>query len=245
MAAPTAGPEDEPLVDAAPPAAGPGGVGAARLVRGLAAFAVAATVALVGARASVVRDVAPTDLLVSGRGLYHCKNGYPDVPKAYGRAWGNLTGDWYVVMENPASQAREFKCDRMVFELFKDGDRLRQSMLYERKGTDYWWNITQDEYKDRTGVWKDTSNAFWSSVFAAGTTDSGSRWVGWYFCGPAVSATKKGVAYILKDSTDGLTKSFYKDARRAAEAAGVLEYGDLAEVDIEDSCDYTFPYAGV
>jgi hypothetical protein len=226
----------------------PPAVPAARLLRGVAVFAVASTVAAVGAyRASWYRDdvATTTQLLVSGKGLYHCKNGYPDVPRAYARSWGNLTGDWYVVMEDPSSQASEFKCDRMVFDLFKDGDRLRQSMLYTRKNTDYWWNITQDEYKHRTGVWKDTSNEFWSSVFAVGTTDSGSRWVGWYFCGPAVSATKKGMSFIMKDSTHGLTKSFYRDARAAARDAGVLDYGDLAEVDIEASCDYTFPDAGV
>ena len=69
--------------------------------------------------------------------------------------------------------------------------------------------------------------------------------VGRYFCGPAVAATKKGISYILKDSTDGLTKSFYKKARKAANAAGVNDYGKMVEVDIEDSCDYTFPTAGV
>ena len=62
---------------------------------------------------------------------------------------------------------------------------------------------------------------------------------------PAVSATKKGMSFIMKDSTHGLTKSFYRDARAAARDAGVLDYGDLAEVDIEASCDYTFPDAGV
>ena len=94
-------------------------------------------------------------------------------------------------------------------------------------------------------MWKDTENQFWSSVYAVGTEDDGSRWVGWYFCGPAVAATKKGISYILKDSTDGLTKSFYKKARKAANAAGVNDYGKMVEVDIEDSCDYTFPTAGV
>jgi|TARA_B100000475_G_scaffold185858_1_gene154993 hypothetical protein len=208
----------------------------------LGATAVAAVV-----RSTTVLSAVSTDaeLAVNGRGLYHCKNGYPDVPKAYDRDWGDLTGDWYVVMQNPADQAREFKCDRMVFDMLKDDARLRQSMLYERKGTDYYWNVTQAEYKDRTGVWKDTENQFWSSVYAVGTEDDGSRWVGWYFCGPAVAATKKGISYILKDSTDGLTKSFYKKARKAANAAGVNDYGKMVEVDIEDSCDYTFPTAGV
>ena len=236
------------LIDGGAAPAAPPPARAGRVLRALAALAVGAAVVAVGARSTALDTSATsstTDLLVSGEGLYECKNGYPDVPKAYDRSWGNLTGDWYVVMENPEDQADEFKCDRMVFDLFKDGDRLRQSMLYERKGTDYWWNITQDEYKHRTGVWKDTGNQFWSSVFAVGTTDSGSRWVGWYFCGPAVSATKKGMSYIMKDSTDGLTKSFYKEARRAANEAGVDAYGDLAEVTIGDSCDYTFPDAGV
>ncbi len=156
-----------------------------------------------------------------------------------------LVGDWYVVMQNPADQAREFKCDRMVFDMLKDSRRLRQSMLYERKGTDYYWNITQAEYDDRDGVWKDTGNDFWSSVYAVGTEDDGSRWFGWYFCGEAVAATKKGISYILKDSTDGLTKAFYKKAKKAANDAGVNEYGKMVEVDIKDSCDYTFPTAGV
>ena len=96
-----------------------------------------------------------------------------------------------------------------------------------------------------TGVWKDTSNDFWSSVYAVGTTDSGSKWFGWYFCGDAVSATRKGISYILKDSTDGLTDSFYRTARKAANEAGVNKYGKMVEVDIKDSCDYTFPTAGV
>ena len=80
---------------------------------------------------------------------------------------------------------------------------------------------------------------------AVGTEDDGSRWFGWYFCGEAVAATKKGISYILKDSTDGLTKAFYKKAKKAANDAGVNEYGKMVEVDIKDSCDYTFPTAGV
>ena len=66
-----------------------------------------------------------------------------------------------------------------------------------------------------------------------------------YFCGDAVSATRKGISYILKDSTDGLTDSFYRTARKAANEAGVNKYGKMVEVDIKDSCDYTFPTAGV
>ena len=35
------------------------------------------------------------------------------------------------------------------------------------------------------------------------------------------------------------------DCPCAANAAGVNDYGKMVEVDIEDSCDYTFPTAGV
>ena len=187
--------------------------------------------------------------LVNGEGLYECANGYPDVPQAYDREWGDLSGDWYVVMMNPRDEAAEFRCDRMVFRMEQDDRLLRQSMLYTLYSTNFWWNTTESEYKNRTGVWHntaaDTNGDFWSSVFAVGTTASGSRWAGWYFCGPAQAATKGGISYILKDSLDGLTDEFYDTAAEAASAAGVLASGVLAEVPIDESCDYTFPTAGV
>ena len=53
--------------------------------------------------------------------------------------------------------------------------------------------------------WKSVDDAmyddFWATVFAVGTYN-GKRWFGWYYCGPAVDVTKKGVPFILYESYD-------------------------------------------
>ena len=68
--------------------------------RALSVFALmlGATGVAAVARSSWDRAAAAAELdaeAVNGHGLYHCKNGYSDVPKAYrSDSWGDLTGDW-------------------------------------------------------------------------------------------------------------------------------------------------------
>ena len=79
--------------------------------------------------------------------------------------------------------------------------------MYKSDGTDYWWNYTgNEELTDYTGVWKNEDgdgdndeiyDRFWSSVWAVGEFE-GEKWFGWYFCGPAVDYTEKGMPWVVK-----------------------------------------------
>ena len=77
-------------------------------------------------------------------------------------------------------------------------------------GTDYWWNYTgNEELTDYTGVWKNEDgdgdndeiyDRFWSSVWAVGDFE-GEKWFGFYFCGPAVTYTKMGIPWVVKEGS--------------------------------------------
>ncbi|KAK7239962.1 hypothetical protein SO694_00118096 [Aureococcus anophagefferens] len=101
---------DAPAAGPTPSARSASGCGEPKRGRAFSVFALmlGATAVAAVVRSTTVLSAVSTgaELAVNGRGLYHCKNGYPDVPKAYDRDWGDLTGDWYVVMQNPADQAR-------------------------------------------------------------------------------------------------------------------------------------------
>ena len=141
----------------------------------------------------------------------------------------------------------------MKFELPDKGAHvMNQEMMYTSEGTNYWWNYTGNyQLDDYKGVWKnedgDGTNThmysrFWSSVFAVGTY-KGEKWFGWYFCGPAVTITRKGIPWILKESYE-YDKKFEKLVKKAMVAAGVLKDGDVYYYKQEASCDYTWFHTG-
>ena len=127
---------------------------------------------------------------------------------------------------------------------------MHQEMLYVGEGDDgsewfadgedYWFNITQYQMGDKTGRWR--KGKAWSSVFLSGTY-KGSKYFGWYFCGPPVAVTEKGIAYILKDTAHADT-GFYKMIKKKMKKMGVLDYGEYEEVAQTDDCSYTWPTAG-
>ena len=190
-----------------------------------------------------------------GEKLYECKNGEPTVPKEYKKGdWGSIAGDWYVIAGNvPRSDNAVGSCPQMKFELPDKGAHvMNQEMMYTSEGTNYWWNYTGNyQLDDYKGVWKnedgDGTNThmysrFWSSVFAVGTY-KGEKWFGWYFCGPAVTITRKGIPWILKESYE-YDKKFEKLVKKAMVAAGVLKDGDVYYYKQEASCDYTWFHTG-
>ena len=141
----------------------------------------------------------------------------------------------------------------MKFELPDKGAHdMNQEMMYESGHTDYWWNYTGNiQLKDHKGVWKnedgdgtntDMYSRFWSSVFAVGTY-KGERWFGWYFCGPAVTLTKRGIPWILKESYE-YDEEFEKIAKKAMLKADVLEYGSIYYYEQDSDCDYEWFHTG-
>ena len=190
-----------------------------------------------------------------GEKLYECENGEPSVPKAYKKGeWGSIAGDWYVIAGNvPRSDSAIGRCAQMKFELPDKGAHdMNQEMMYSSGDTNYWWNYTGNiQLEDYKGVWKnedgdgtnvDMYSRFWSSVFAVGTY-KGERWFGWYFCGPAVTLTKKGIPWILKESYE-YDEEFEKIAKKAMLKAGVLEYGSIYYYEQESDCDYEWFHTG-
>lgn len=210
------------------------------------ALVVTATVVLTSTRSS---SSYADDTMVDLSALYSCKNGDPGVATAYENGNFDINDvDWYLVAQNVA--AGSYDCARMLFRVHND--IMHQEMLYVGEGDDgsewfadgedYWFNITQYQVGDSTGRWKAKESRAWSSVFLTGTYE-GSKYFGWYFCGPPVSVTEKGIAYILKDTADANT-GFYKMIKKKMEEAGVLDYGEYTEVAQTDSCEYTWPTAG-
>lgn len=190
-----------------------------------------------------------------GEKLYECENGEPSVPKAYKKGeWGSIAGDWYVIAGNvPRSDSAIGRCAQMKFELPDKGAHdMNQEMMYSSGDTNYWWNYTGNiQLEDYKGVWKnedgdgtnvDMYSRFWSSVFAVGTY-KGERWFGWYFCGPAVTLTKKGIPWILKESYE-YDEEFEKIAKKAMLKAGVLEYGSIYYYEQDSDCDYEWFHTG-
>ena len=224
-----------------------------RWLVGVAACASAALVAK-----SRVSSSSSTTLIARSDGLYSCSNGDPGIAARYRNGeWGTVDGDWYVLAQT--ADAGDYDCGRMIFELDgRDDKMMHQSMLYVGEGDDddddngffidgedYWWNITEKQvHKKESGLWKSEKNRFWSEVWTVGEY-KGSKWFGWYICGPAVKATRRGIAYILKDSVDA-DDGFYSMVKREMKAAGLFEYGiGFEETSQTDNCDYTFPTAGL
>ena len=183
-------------------------------------------------------------------GVYDCENGVPSVPSDYSDgSWGTIDGDWYVIAANLDKDSSSVgPCVRMTFELAGDGDRtMDQSMIYfdddSGSKTYYYWNITGWQTDDDDAPkWKSVDDAmyddFWATVFAVGTYN-GKRWFGWYYCGPAVDVTKKGVPFILYESYD-YDDEFEAVAYDAANDAGLLEAGDLKYYSQGSYCDYNW-----
>ena len=220
--------------------------------------AVSSLAGLAGAAAALGRGAPADDFTMElvdggawGEKLYECKNGEPSVPRAYRKhAWGSIEGDWYIIAGNvPRSDNAIGRCAQMKFELPDAGASvMNQNMMYISDKTDYWWNYTGNyQLEDHTGVWKnedgDGTNEnmykrFWSSVFAVGTY-KGERWFGWYFCGPAVEITRRGIPWILKETYE-YDDAFEKVVKKAMVEAGVLEYGDFYTYVQSSDCDYVW-----
>ena len=94
----------------------------------------------------------------------------------------------------------------------------------------------------KTHVEATLNHPFPAQVFAVGTY-KGEKWFGWYFCGPAVTITRKGIPWILKESYE-YDKKFEKLVKKAMVAAGVLKDGDVYYYKQEASCDYTWFHTG-
>ena len=81
---------------------------------------------------------------------YECTNGNPGVPEAYATgAWGNITGDWYVMAQN--AEQDQLDCDR--FRFLDDTRILHEEQLYygTPTSTESWFNVTSKRYDDTTG----------------------------------------------------------------------------------------------
>ncbi|KAH8065462.1 hypothetical protein JL721_8216 [Aureococcus anophagefferens] len=186
------------------------------------AVVVAAAVFLTATRIRSDGDWSTTDLSA----LYSCSNGDPGVAQAYADGSFEIND----VRLNTAVRRARARASQVDCEWFADGE-------------DYWFNITQYEVGDDAGKWraKDEGKA-WSSVFLAGTY-KGSKYFGYYFCGPPVAVTERGIAYILKDTAHADT-DFHEMIKDKMETMGVLEYGEYEEVAQTDDCAYTWPTAG-
>lgn len=226
--------------------------------RWTSAVIAAVTVSAAVFGANSVRESSATTLsvivpIVEDSDLYTCKNSNPGVAARYEDGDFSIDGDWYLLAQNTDAS---YDCARMIFRV--RGEYMHQSMLYVGEGDDddddngffidgedYWWNITEKQvHKKESGLWKSEKNRFWSEVWTVGEY-KGSKWFGWYICGPAVKATRRGIAYILKDSVDA-DDGFYSMVKREMKAAGLFEYGiGFEETSQTDNCDYTFPTAGL
>merc|ERR1719453_377703 len=112
----------------------------------------------------------------------------------------------------------------MKFLLPRGGpEYMDQTMMYTHDDKDFWYNYTGNvQLGDYFGVYKNEGgdgetvqeyHRFWSSIWAVGTWE-GKRWFGWYFCGPAVEVTRKGIPWVVKESYD------YDDQRKNGGSRG-------------------------
>ena len=180
-------------------------------------------------------------------GLYDCTNGVPSVAEAYkDGSWGSIYDDWYVIAGNMGrSNPSSGDCCRMTFNYREDS--MNQHMMYTRGDVDYFWNYTGNT-ASATGVWENTGMSmysdFWSTV-ALADTYNGHRYFVWYFCGPAVSVTRRGIPWVLADDyalqSDDTFTSYVEEQLNDL---GLLKAGNFTTFVQEASCDYTWHHTG-